>query len=145
MLPLNNTFGGRRVQSCVWGGGGGHWWIFTSCCVWRDCGKLPFFFRASGLCLLCHWPWWPQLHRSFAWLRDAVASSIWLMPGYYIIRQGKASRGPLRHCSIWCQEAAELSIRKTDVLRWAKVQPSLGRWLRERGCQAYGMSCDHTR
>lgn len=21
MLPLNNTFGGRRVQSCVWGGG----------------------------------------------------------------------------------------------------------------------------
>ena len=58
MLPLNNTFGGRRVQSCVWGGG-----VTDEYSQAASGGTVVnyifFFFRASvpsGLCLHCHWP-----------------------------------------------------------------------------------------
>lgn len=95
------------------GGGGGSWWIFTSC-VWRDCGKLPFFF---SLCAFWALSALPLATRAPAALLiclalGMVASSIWLMPGYYIISQGKATSSPLRLCSI-CSAVSGWRSRRT--------------------------------
>ena len=67
MLPLNNTFGGRRVQSCVWGGGvtdeysqaasGGtvvnYIFFFSRLCAFWALSALPLAMMAPAAPLIC--------------------------------------------------------------------------------------------
>lgn len=79
--------------------------IFMSC-VWRDCGKLSFFLCLCLLGFVCS----ATGHDSPAALHiclaeSAVASSIWLMPDYYIISQDKLAAPHLGSATSawWCQ------------------------------------------
>lgn len=60
----------------------------------------------------------------------AAASSIWLMPGYYIISQGKASSSPLRLRSI-CSAVSGRGSGRTRSCRSSRLTSS--------GEQRYGV------